>query len=214
MVSTSQQPRLCSCSLGISEGWADPRRCSRRGLRSSPHGNNLESFPACVASLSCVLPSFSLPSGGRQSFNAFMFEKHFEVLEEGATEERRAVSQMNCFCFARSHSCECRRARWQQDGALGSPCPRGPLDSSSAEAPRHQGKAEQDFHSCSQAGNPFWRAQWPDLHRQNGGNSPKEWLHTRQVQQEHKAGESSRRGELGIQCCLGCEAPQSCVRRH
>lgn len=42
----------------------------------------------------------------------------------------------------------------------------------------------------------------------------KEWLHTCQVQQEHKAGESSQWGELGIQCCLGCEAPQSSVRRH
>lgn len=66
----------------------------------SPHGNNLESFPACVASLSCVLPSFSLPSGGWQSFNAFMFEKHFEVLEEGAPEERSVITQINCFCFA------------------------------------------------------------------------------------------------------------------
>lgn len=106
-VSISQQSRLCSCSRGISEGWADPRRCSRRGLRFSPHGNNLESFPACVASLSRVLPSFSLPSGGRQSFNAFMFEKHFEVLEEGATEERSVITQINCFYFAWSHSCEC-----------------------------------------------------------------------------------------------------------
>lgn len=29
-----------------------------------------------------------------------MFEKHFEVLEEGAPEERSVITQINCFCFA------------------------------------------------------------------------------------------------------------------
>lgn len=29
-----------------------------------------------------------------------MFEKHFEVLEEGATEERSVITQINCFYFA------------------------------------------------------------------------------------------------------------------
>lgn len=35
----------------------------------------------------------------------------------------------------------------------------------------------------------------------------KKWLHTFQVQQERRPGESSRQGELGIQCCLGYEGP-------
>lgn len=52
------------------------------------------------------MPSFSLPSGERQSFNAFVFEKHFEVLEEGAREERSVITQINCFCLPWSHSCD------------------------------------------------------------------------------------------------------------
>lgn len=65
-------------------------------------------------------------------------------------------------------------ARWKQHKGVRSSCTHGLLESSSAESPRHQWKAEQNFHSCSQAGNTFWKAQWPDLHRQNGGNSSQE----------------------------------------
>lgn len=35
-------------------------------------------------------------------------------------------------------------------------------------------ESRAELPGCSQAGNAFCKAQWPDLHRQNGGNSPPE----------------------------------------
>lgn len=88
-----------------------------------------------VCSIAELCFAFLFTSIRRQSFNAFMFEKHFEVLEEGATEERSVITQINCFCCAPSHSCECRCARCKKDEAVRLPCPPGLLDSSSAESP-------------------------------------------------------------------------------